>query len=43
MTGRHGNITREKTPLVSMVDDDDVLNYKDSMPKYFKEMEKHDL
>jgi hypothetical protein len=41
LTGAHGNITGEKTPIVSMIDDKP--KPKDSMPKYFKEMEKHGL
>jgi hypothetical protein len=41
MTDIHGNITGEKMPLVSIVDD--TPKPKDSMPKYFKEMEKHGL
>jgi hypothetical protein len=39
LTDAHGNITGEKMPLVSMIDD--TPKPKDSMPKYFKEMEKH--
>jgi hypothetical protein len=41
MTDSHGNITGEKIPLVSIVDDSP--KPKDSMPKYLKEMEKHGL
>jgi hypothetical protein len=40
-TDKHGNITGEKMPLVSMLDD--TPKPKDSMPKYFKEMESHGL
>jgi hypothetical protein len=36
-----GHIIGEKMPLVSMIDDKP--KPKDSMPKYFKEMEKHGL
>jgi hypothetical protein len=41
LTDAHGNITGEKMPLVSIIDD--TPKPKDSMPKYFKEMEKHGL
>jgi hypothetical protein len=41
LTDAHGNITGEKPPIVSMVDDTPTTKPKDSMPKYFKEMEKH--
>ena len=41
LTDPHGNITGEKTPIVSMIDD--TPKPKDSMSKYFKEMEKHGL
>ena len=39
LTDAHGNITAEKTPLVSIIED--TPKPKDSMPKYFKEMERH--
>jgi hypothetical protein len=40
----HGNIAGEKKPLVSLIDDTSAtLKPKDSMPKYFKEMERHAL
>jgi hypothetical protein len=40
-TDKHGNITGDKMPLVSMVED--TPEKKDPMPKYFKEMERHGL
>jgi hypothetical protein len=40
-TDVHGNITGEKMPLVSMVDDNP--KPKDSRPKHFREMERHGL
>ena len=43
LTDAHGNITGEKTPIVSMVEDTSTNHPKDSMPKYFKEMERHGL
>jgi hypothetical protein len=42
LTDSHGNITGEKMPLISMVDDT-TTKPKDPMPKYFKEVEKHGL
>jgi hypothetical protein len=41
LTDKHGNIIGEKTPLVSIIDDNP--KPKDSMPKYFREMERHRL
>jgi hypothetical protein len=38
-TDADDNITGEKTPLVSIIDDNP--KSKDSMPKYFREMEKN--
>jgi hypothetical protein len=43
LTCAHGNITGEKMPSISMVDDTPTTKPKDSMPKYFKEMERHGL
>jgi hypothetical protein len=40
-TDIHGNIIGEKVPLVSIVDDSP--EKKDSMPKRFREMERHGL
>jgi hypothetical protein len=41
LTDSHGNITGEKVPLISIIDD--TPKPKDSIPKYFKEMEGHGL
>jgi hypothetical protein len=41
LTDKHGNITGEKTPLVSIIDDNP--KPKDSIPKHFREMERHGL
>jgi hypothetical protein len=41
LTDAHGNITGEKLPIVSIIDD--TPKPMESMPKYFKEMEKHGL
>jgi hypothetical protein len=41
LTDKHGNITGEKTPLVSIIDDNP--KPKDSMPKHFREMERQGL
>jgi hypothetical protein len=42
-TDKHGNITGERGPIVSMVEDVPITHPKDSIPKYFKEMERHGL
>ena len=39
VTDSHGNIIGEKEPLVAMLDDNP--KPKDSMPKHFREMERH--
>lgn len=43
LTDVHGNITGEKMPLVSMVEDAPINHPKHSMPAYFKDMERHGL
>jgi hypothetical protein len=43
LTDSHGNITGEKMPLLSMVDDTPRTHPKGSMSKYFKEIERRGL
>ena len=43
-TDKHGNITGEKMPLVSIVNDDKELSSaygKEKLPKSFEEMQRH--